>query len=115
METHVMLTYEIAQLKRSQQTDATSRVCGDMTFVEEDSTSLFLALFDGAGHGLAAYRIAAKAIDYLESQRAQPLDEIILSLHEYLRGSWGGVVALSVIDKVTGQCQCVGVGNIGIR
>lgn len=108
--------YDLAQLKRPVEAVALNHVCGDDTWVHESDQHIFLAIFDGAGHGLTAARIADKAMDFIQSNYQNcALDHLLQNLHEHLKGTDGGVAAICKVDKLTKSCECIGVGNIFIR
>lgn len=108
--------YEIAQLKRPIQTLPENSVCGDETILLENSEYIFLAVFDGAGHGQSAFNISQKAKNIIQRLAfTTALEDLINNLHNELRGTIGGVVAICKINKDTSICTCSAVGNISIK
>ncbi|MGE4299089.1 MAG: SpoIIE family protein phosphatase [Desulfovibrionaceae bacterium] len=89
--------------------------CGDTGFVHCNASSCFIALVDILGHGAEAHEVALLAHAYLAGHFADPLGELILGLHDHLRGSRGGVASLCRLDIATGMLSFTGVGNITCR
>ncbi len=110
-----MLKMEVAELKRPIQTLPESGFCGDATLIVEDPSNIFLALFDGAGHGYSAHKAADIAMQLINEDVDQELCSLLLSLHQGLKGTSGGVAGLCRIVKKTGQLTCTGIGDISIR
>ncbi len=110
-----MIHYDMAQLKRPIQKPRSKIICGDATLCVETQTIIFLAVFDGAGHGLTAAKIAHSAITFLESHRHYELCFLMVELHKLLRGTIGGVAAICCIEKATALLTCSGIGNITTR
>ena len=110
-----MLNIDVAELKRPIQTLPETGFCGDATLIIDAPTTLFLALFDGAGHGYSANKTADIAIRFLKQESGQDLTDLLLSLHQVLKGTPGGVAGLCRIDKNTGQMDCTGIGDVTIR
>ena len=74
-----------------------------------------MAVFDGAGHGILAYKVADTAMRFIHNNLELPLVDIMTGLHKYLQGTRGGVLALATVEKETGVCECLALGNIGIK
>ena len=110
-----MIKLDAAELKRPIQTVPEGGLCGDATLIIDRPCSLFLAVFDGAGHGYAAEKAAAKAMRFLKQEQGQVLSDLLVSLHRILKGTSGGVASLCRIDKQTGLLSCAGIGNVSIR
>lgn len=110
-----MLDFEIAELTRLIQTEPNDGVCGDATLLLETPDTIFVALFDGAGHGKPAHQVACGAIEYLRANHNRELPELLLSLHRYLHGTRGGVAGLCRIDRETGTAEYAGIGNMMAR
>lgn len=110
-----MISLELAELKRPIQTMPEHSICGDATFIEETPSYTFLALFDGAGHGYSAYKAAEIAMHFLQQCHTTDLTADLLSLHEVLKGTVGGVAGLCHIEKKTAILTCTGIGNVRIR
>jgi serine/threonine protein phosphatase PrpC len=90
-------------------------VNGDMAFVRHVGEQLFVALFDGAGHGDGAHEIAQKSLIFLETRMDWALPKLMNGLHEHLRGSRGGVAIVGRLDRSQAAFRYVGLGNISIR
>lgn len=110
-----MKQWDIASLKRPIQTLTERGFCGDATLIIENPSTLFIALFDGAGHGYKAAKVAEKAMQFLENASGQELCTLMVSLHQVLKATPGGVVGVCRIDKKSGQLRCTGIGNVVIR
>src|SRR3990167_7817331 len=80
-----------------------SSYCGDAILVDETEDNIFLAIFDGSGHHQRARDVAQAAISFSKIHRDQSLEEILILLHEALRGTVGCVAVLCRIIKSTGQ------------
>lgn len=109
------LKMEVAELKRPIQTMSEADFCGDATFIRESETSVFMAIFDGAGHGYSAHKNADIAMQLIKKNTEQELCPLLLDLHQALKGTGGGVAGLCRVNKNTGQLSCAGIGNISVR
>ncbi|MCX7120379.1 MAG: SpoIIE family protein phosphatase [Gammaproteobacteria bacterium] len=109
-----MLHYDIATKVRPI-IGGDSSYCGDAVFVDETENDIVLAIFDGSGHHDRASEVAQTAIRFLKTHRDQTLEEILILLHEALRGTVGCVAALCRIIKSTGQADISGIGNVGVQ
>ncbi|MCH9756672.1 MAG: SpoIIE family protein phosphatase [Gammaproteobacteria bacterium] len=110
-----MTCFDIAALKRPIQTMPKGSACGDQTLILDEADTLFFAVFDGAGHGLPACRIAKKACVYLAAHADKDLVTLLEELHESLKKTVGGVIGLCRFYKQTGVLQYSGIGNITAR
>lgn len=95
--------------------EALEMVNGDGAFVEKNSEHLFLGIIDGAGHGPKAHKIAQSSCDFLKKNKHLELPNLMSELHEYLRGTIGGVSAIGKLDYQSLQFRYVSIGNIVIR
>lgn len=89
--------------------------CGDIGFAHQDDNSCFLALIDVLGHGAEAHQVGLRAIEYLQNNYGKQISDILVGLHEHIRGSRGAVVAIVYLDIETGKLTYTGIGNITIR
>ena len=111
-----MLKLDVAEISRPIQTESQDSLNGDVTLIIDGPSSLFLALVDGAGHGYSAHKVAQMAINILaEEINHHSLCDLLLLLHQSLKGTVGGVACLSRIDKETGLLTCAGIGNNTLR
>ena len=85
---------------------------GDDAFSLRTDSHIFLSIFDAAGHGSRANKIAMAARDILESNQSQSLTALMNTLHEGLRGTNGGVGIVARLDTSTLQVNYVGIGHI---
>ena len=89
---------------------------GDMGFICEHGSRVFVALVDIAGHGKAAYDLAVISREFIEKNfHEEDLAEIIKGLHKLLIRTRGGVAGICLLDMETGVVKCSGIGNINIR
>lgn len=88
---------------------------GDAYFIKEHDGETLLAVVDGLGHGRGAGEAAVAALDTLEQWEGEPLDELILGVHDALRATRGAVLGAVVIDHARETFNYAGVGNIEVR
>lgn len=88
---------------------------GDAYFVRRRGRQTMLAVIDGLGHGEGAKEAADAAVEQLDEWAGEPLNEVLLALHDVLRATRGAVAGLVVIDQGAGRFSYAGVGNILIR
>lgn len=90
--------------------------CGDMAVICRTAGCCFLGLVDGVGHGPKAHEVARLACEFLESRhQGGDLAQVMLELHEHLRGSRGAVAACCRVALETGEFAYAGIGNITVR
>jgi anti-sigma regulatory factor (Ser/Thr protein kinase) len=90
-------------------------VNGDAYFVSEYDGRLMLAVVDGLGHGRGANEAASAAVETLEQWRGEPLEELVLGVHEALRATRGAVMGAAVLDRSRESYVYAGVGNVELR
>lgn len=88
---------------------------GDAYFMRARGGRTLLAVIDGLGHGPGAKEAADVALDQLDEWRGEPLDELLLALHNGLRVTRGAVIGAAIIDNVSGRFHYAGVGNVMVR
>ncbi|MDT5156615.1 MAG: hypothetical protein QOH51_972 [Acidobacteriota bacterium] len=88
---------------------------GDAYFIGRHEGETLLAVVDGLGHGRGAREAAQAATDVLEQWRGEPLDELILGVHDALRATRGAVMGAVVLDPARESFTYAGVGNIEVR
>lgn len=91
------------------------RLNGDGAFIYEQDEQIFICIFDGAGHGKGANKITNIAIEYIKNNINQLLTELMVNVHNILRGTHGGVAILAKIDSNKDKLSYVGIGNIFLR
>jgi hypothetical protein len=69
-------------------------------------------VIDGLGHGPEAAAASALAAGVIERHRAEPLEAMLLLVHEHLADSRGAAATLAIIDGDTGRMDWLGVGNV---
>ncbi len=88
---------------------------GDAYFVRERGRQTLIAVIDGLGHGQGAKEAADVAVEQLDDWMGEPLNELLLAMHDALRSTRGAVAGVAVIDQQAGRFHYSGVGNILIR
>lgn len=89
--------------------------CGDTGVIHLSDGHCFLALMDVLGHGKEAHEVAVVGEGYLKTHYEEDLVELMNGLHDCLTGTRGAVAALCRIDRMNGEMEFVGVGNITAR
>jgi phosphoserine phosphatase RsbX len=85
---------------------------GDVATVQMTSSRCVLAVIDGLGHGAQAAKAASAAAAVVEQNRAEPMEALVLLLHERLADSRGVAATVAEIDGTTGRMEWLGVGNV---
>lgn len=85
---------------------------GDLATVQATTSRCVLAVIDGLGHGPEAAEAAARAARTIEENPAEPLDALVLLVHEKLTSSRGAAATVAIIDGESGRMDWVGVGNV---
>jgi phosphoserine phosphatase RsbX len=85
---------------------------GDRATVQTVGSRCVLAVVDGLGHGPEAAVAADLAIRTVERHATEPLEALILLIHEGLSASRGAAATVAVIDGESGHMEWVGVGNV---
>lgn len=88
---------------------------GDLAYIREDETSVFLALLDVAGHGRAAYRLAHEIETLLSEAADDDLVSLIEMLHQILLGKNGAVIILGRYDRDSGILSFIQIGDTHAR
>jgi hypothetical protein len=87
-------------------------VSGDLSFVQQTSDEVLLAVIDGLGHGRAAHVAARAAVAALSPWRGRSLPTLISDCHSALKDTRGAVMALAKFDAKEGTMNWLAVGNI---
>jgi len=87
-------------------------VSGDLAAVQVTRSRCVIAVIDGLGHGPEAAAAAALAAGVVERHRAEPLEAMLLLVHEHLGESRGAAATLAIVDGDTGRMDWLGVGNV---
>ncbi len=88
---------------------------GDAYFIRKRGRQMLLAVIDGLGHGQGAKEAADVAVGQLDEWTGEPLNELLLALHDALRSTRGAVAGIVAVDHEAGRFSYAGVGNILIR
>ncbi len=88
---------------------------GDRAFYRADEDGrILLGLIDGLGHGPGADEVARAAIAQLEAvSLVEPMLDIMVGLHQSLRGTRGAAGTVCVICGY--EMQACAVGNVELR
>lgn len=86
--------------------------CGDVGFVHLENQFCFVSLIDGLGHGKEARMVSIKAIDYIKQNITLSLEQMMVGIHNHIRGTRGAVISLLRIDISSGEAVFCGIGNI---
>jgi phosphoserine phosphatase RsbX len=87
-------------------------VSGDLAAVQVTRARCVIAVIDGLGHGPEAASASALAAGVIERHRAEPLEAMLLLVHEHLAESRGAAATLAIVDGDTGRMDWLGVGNV---
>jgi len=90
-------------------------VCGDTWAIDQTDGRLCGLLCDGLGHGIHAVEAAEAAVTSFLQARGEPIVSRLEQIHEALRPTRGGAVALIEIDANRNRLIHVGLGNIAVR
>lgn len=74
-----------------------------------------LAVVDGLGHGSGAKQAADVARESINEWSGEPIDEVLMSVHQALRATRGAVAAMIIIEPDQRRLSYAGVGNIDAR
>lgn len=87
-------------------------VSGDGHFFVRSEQQVWLGMVDVLGHGYQAHLLARKLERRLAQLSGEPIERMMLILHQELRGTLGA--AISLLHLNGRQVRMVGVGNIHI-
>jgi negative regulator of sigma-B (phosphoserine phosphatase) len=90
-------------------------VGGDTFIIQPLEQGLFAAIVDVLGHGPEAHELTLEIEAFLANRGTHDVSELMINLHQHLRGSRGAAVGLCAIDAVAGQITYTGVGNTVLR
>jgi anti-sigma regulatory factor (Ser/Thr protein kinase) len=90
-------------------------VNGDAYYIGEHEGETLLAVVDGLGHGRGANEAARAAVETLEQWRGEPLNELVLGVHDALRATRGAVMGAVVLVPARETFAYAGVGNVEVR
>ncbi len=86
--------------------------CGDSWSVIENEYSKRFLVVDGLGHGQLAADVAQLCIEIFHSLPTASLESVMRHLHDKLRTTRGGVVAIAEVPNLEGKGTFCGIGNI---
>jgi hypothetical protein len=87
-------------------------VSGDQYVVEVTETETLLAVIDGLGHGPEAASAAAKAVEVLRENPAEPIEVLLVLCHTALARTRGAAITIASISSTNGSMCWLGVGNV---
>ncbi|HUQ55006.1 ATP-binding SpoIIE family protein phosphatase [Lentzea sp.] len=87
-------------------------VCGDAYAFCRGADRMTLMMCDGSGHGPLAAAASDTAVRLFRDLAPMPPDQLVTRLHQALRGTRGGAVAVADIDLVARTVRYCGLGNI---
>ncbi|WP_326943832.1 SpoIIE family protein phosphatase [Amycolatopsis sp. NBC_01307] len=87
-------------------------VCGDAYAVHHEPGRLRLMMCDGSGHGPLAAAASRAAADVFREHATEPPEAVVKHIHEALRRTRGGAVAVADVDTAAGTVRFAGLGNI---
>lgn len=92
-------------------------VCGDSPAVHREGDTVWLALFDGTGHGRQAAdaSLAFAGAIPVEARPGRTVSAVLAALHERGKGAAGAAAGLLKIDVLHGHAVYAGLGNISMR
>ena len=85
---------------------------GDLSVVQPVDDGVLIAVIDGLGHGVEAAKAAAEASVVVRRSAGAPIERVIESCHEALKGTRGAVMTLIYVDKARESLTWMGVGNV---
>jgi serine phosphatase RsbU (regulator of sigma subunit) len=87
------------------------RYSGDLAFIQEHRSELFLAIVDAVGHGRSAYGVAMEVKSILRSENSDDLLALIQILHQRLKGGPGAVMIAGKLDSESRVFTFVQIGD----
>ncbi len=87
-------------------------VSGDAYAFCRSADRLTLMMCDGSGHGPLAASASDTAVRLFRELAPMPPDQLVARLHQALRGTRGGAVAVADIDLAARTVRYCGLGNI---
>jgi len=91
------------------------RVVGDAVLTSNNIDFSYLVVIDGIGHGSKAQEISIKIKDYLTENLCPNPSQLIENVHNYMMGSEGAVIGVSVINHKESSLTFAGLGNISCK
>lgn len=88
------------------------RACGDAWATHADGPVRIVFMVDGLGHGTEAAVAANEAVAQFQRSRHEPPAQIVHAVHQALRHTRGGAVAVARIDPGGATISFAGLGNI---
>lgn len=88
---------------------------GDGYFTKQWDDMLFLAIFDGLGHGKVAAAASERCLSILKEYYQAPLSVIFATAHDALRRTRGVVMGIALVNLSTLLLRYAGVGNIATK
>jgi hypothetical protein len=87
-------------------------MCGDSYAIRHQEGKLSLMMCDGSGHGPLAATASQAAVRVFCDQAPASPEDTVRRIHDALRGTRGGAVAIADLDLVRRTVRFAGLGNI---
>jgi hypothetical protein len=91
------------------------RVTGDAVLTLSRDHFTYLVVIDGIGHGQKAHEISTSIKSYIKRNLIPIPSELIKNTHNYMKGSEGAVIGVSIIDHKASTLSFGGLGNISCK
>src|SRR5438477_238540 len=88
-------------------------VSGDAWAMEQGAARTMLLVVDGLGHGIVAAEASREAVRLFSDNARHAPGVVVQALHDGMRATRGGAVAVTEIDSDRGAVRFAGLGNIG--
>ena len=88
-------------------------VSGDAWAMEQGAARTMLLVVDGLGHGIVAAEASREAVRLFRDNARHAPGVVVQALHDGMRATRGGAVAVTEIDSDRGAVRFAGLGNIG--
>ena len=85
---------------------------GDLSVVQPVEGGVLIAVIDGLGHGVEAAKAAAEASVAVRRSVGEPIESVMQSCHEALKGTRGAVMTLLYVAQANETMTWLGVGNV---
>lgn len=91
------------------------RVIGDAVLTISHDHFSYLIVIDGIGHGQKAHAISTAIKSYIKKNLIPNPSELIKNTHNYMKGSEGAVIGISLINHKASTLSFGGLGNISCK
>ena len=84
---------------------------GDVAFIHQNGSKIFVAIVDAAGHGRSAHRVATAIKNIFRSEDTDELVNLIQFSHQRLKGGPGAVIIAGILDTKSLVFTYVHIGD----